>query len=136
MEVRTIALRRGLEYYLANNLFLMTLKINSLTLKKVLDGVWEIPSLIATEILKINLLRAGVNVVVEYTLREESMVADFFTSQVFFFFPNYLRKTYNTIDELQNEGREGLIMDKNQAPNLQIINFHNRGFKLQDTSYK
>ncbi|KAH0776320.1 hypothetical protein KY290_007731 [Solanum tuberosum] len=70
LVAEVVALRLGLEYCVQHNLLLVTLETDSLSLKNILDGIWEIPWSIVMEIKKIRMLMKDKEVTVEHILRE------------------------------------------------------------------
>ncbi|KAG5631294.1 hypothetical protein H5410_003011 [Solanum commersonii] len=73
----------------------------------------------ACEINMINRLRAHRDVEIEHTLREGNMLAD--CTQ---------RLTYNSIQEVQNEGKAIINMDRNEIPNIRLTGCQNENFRM------
>lgn len=100
----------------------------SLSVKKILDGLWEIPWNVAMDVRKIWRLMEGVPIVVEHVYREGNKLADFLTNE-FFSFGDVDSITYANIQELPRDARAILSMDTAQVPNLKIRKLQNGTFK-------
>ncbi|KAH0685725.1 hypothetical protein KY290_017253 [Solanum tuberosum] len=74
LEAETIALRNGLEYCILHDLLPMILETDSLILKKILDGIWDVPWYNIMEVKRINSLKDGKEVEIEHTFREVNMI--------------------------------------------------------------
>ncbi|KAH0698739.1 hypothetical protein KY284_012954 [Solanum tuberosum] len=109
--------RLGLEYCTSQNLLPLTMETVSLSVKKILDGLWEIPWNVAVDVWKIWRLMEGVPVVVEHVYREGNKLADFLTNEVFSF-GDADSIAYANIQELPRNARVILSMDTAQVPNL------------------
>lgn len=83
LVAETIALRLGLEYSLNQRFCPLILETDSMSLKKILDGEWEVPWSISMDIRRIKALRTKAHViVVVHTLGEGNKLADFFANYV------------------------------------------------------
>lgn len=122
------AFRLGLEYCTSQNLLPLTMETVSLSVKKILDGLWEIPWNVAMDVRKIWRLMEGVPIVVEHVYREGNKLADFLTNE-FFSFGDVDSITYANIQELPRDARAILSMDTAQVPNLKIRKLQNGTFK-------
>ncbi|XP_049352605.1 uncharacterized protein LOC125817063 [Solanum verrucosum] len=85
LVAEVVALRLGLEFCVQHNLLPVILEIDSLSLKNILDGIWEIPWVIVMEIERINMLMKDKEVIVENILREGNQLTDFFTNNILCF---------------------------------------------------
>lgn len=71
-------MRLGLEYCVHHNLLPVTLEADFLSLKKIVDGIWEISWGIMMEIKRIKMLMDNKEVVVENIFREGKQLAEFY----------------------------------------------------------
>lgn len=117
-----MALRLGLEYCRDHNFFPLILEIDSLDMKNIKDGDWEVPWGIAMEIKWIQECMTGEKVVLKHTYGECNKVANFTANQLFSFVGTE-RLTYSNVLKLPKETRVVLNMDKHQAPNLRLKKF-------------
>ncbi|KAK4737032.1 hypothetical protein R3W88_000729 [Solanum pinnatisectum] len=76
------ALRAELKYCLENGLLPLIMETDSLIVKKVLDGVWEVPWSISVDIQCIERWMVNVEVEVVHTFREGNSLADFLANHV------------------------------------------------------
>ncbi|KAH0635770.1 hypothetical protein KY289_035685 [Solanum tuberosum] len=72
LVAEVVALRLGLEFCVQHNLLPVILEIESLSLKNILDGIWEIPWVIVMEIERIKILMKDKESIVEHILRRKS----------------------------------------------------------------
>ncbi|KAH0669638.1 hypothetical protein KY289_024131 [Solanum tuberosum] len=107
------AFRLGLEYCTSQNLLPLTMETDSLSVKKILDGLWEILWNVLMDVRKIWRLMEGVPVVVEHVYQEGNKLADFLTNRIFSF-ADADSRTYANIQELPRDARVILSMDRAQ----------------------
>ncbi|WMV29056.1 hypothetical protein MTR67_022441 [Solanum verrucosum] len=77
---------------------------DSLIIKKVLDGIWEIPWSIAVEIRVIKRAMENGTTMIEHTCREGNKLADFLTNYVF---------SFAGIDQMQFNFNQELLQQAN-----------------------
>ncbi|KAH0722504.1 hypothetical protein KY289_005548 [Solanum tuberosum] len=118
-KAEIIAIRLGLEYCRIHNLFPFVLETDSLAVKKMVEGDWHIPWEVSLEINRIRVLKEGLNVAIEHTLREGNKLAYFMASIVFSFAGTELI-SYNNSQALPREAKALLNLEKRQTPNLRI----------------
>lgn len=75
LEAKVITMKLGLDYYIENNLLSLTFETDSLILKKILDGIWEVPSSISLEIMRIKHLMGDKSKKMEHIFREGNQLA-------------------------------------------------------------
>uniref|UniRef100_A0A0V0HEC1 Putative ovule protein n=1 Tax=Solanum chacoense TaxID=4108 RepID=A0A0V0HEC1_SOLCH len=80
-----VAMRLGLEYCKYHNLFPLIMETDSLAVKNMVEGAWHIPWEATMEIRRIQVLKEGLEVAIEHTLREGNKLADFMANIVFSF---------------------------------------------------
>jgi len=78
-----VALRLGLEFCKNKNLFPLVMETDSLASKNMIDGLWNFPWEVALEIRRVQVLKEGLEVAFEHSLRDGNKLADFIT--LFFF---------------------------------------------------
>lgn len=105
------ALKKGLEYYVSKGLLLVIMETDSLILKKILDGIWEVPQKIAIDIKRIEELVMQFQVQVVHTRREGNKMTNFFANEVFCFV-GYQNKEYTSLQDVTREGKAILELDK------------------------
>ncbi|WMV09707.1 hypothetical protein MTR67_003092 [Solanum verrucosum] len=93
----------------------------------MVEGDWHIPWEVTLEINMIRVLKEGLDVAIEHTLREGNKLADFMANIVFSFAGTELI-SYNTFQSLPSEAKALLNMDKRQIPNLRITMLQNDNF--------
>lgn len=130
LRIEAVALRIDLEYCVEHNFLPVTLETNSLTLKKVLDGIWEVPWNLSREIRRINRLRSNQNMKIGHTPRERNQLTNFLANFVFSFAGTQVLK-FNSIHEIPNEGKAIYSMDINQVATLRLIKCQNKDFTVQ-----
>ncbi|KAK4726926.1 hypothetical protein R3W88_031843 [Solanum pinnatisectum] len=99
------AFRLGLEYCTSQNLVPLTMETYSLSVKKILDGLWEIPWNVAMDVREIWRLMERVLVVVEHVYREGNKLAYFLNNEIFSF-ADADNITYANIQELPRDARQ------------------------------
>lgn len=80
LEAETKGFKDGLLYCLSHNLFPLTMESDSLTIKKILDGTWEVPWVISTDIREIREEIIDKEVMVVHSFREGNKLANFLTN--------------------------------------------------------
>ncbi|XP_060170630.1 uncharacterized protein LOC132601565 [Lycium barbarum] len=104
------------------------METDSLTMQKVLDGIWEVPWNIALPVMSIQRWRKDKDISVVHVFREGNSVADYFTNLVFDFakldqqqnrLPTAIR---TTASQNINEGREGDVTRNNFVLCWEFIN--------------
>ncbi|WMV12279.1 hypothetical protein MTR67_005664 [Solanum verrucosum] len=81
----------------------------------ILEGQWETPWSVAWEVRFIQNLKGIVSARVQHSLREGNTLADYFANLVFDFAGNY---QLNSVQEVPNEGKKIIYMDKSGTPNI------------------
>ncbi|XP_070046776.1 uncharacterized protein [Nicotiana tomentosiformis] len=82
-EARAIV--EGLLYCVQRQLHPFIIETNSLVMKKIIEGKWDIPWNIGKEVKKIKEIKENYNVIFQHVLREGNTVADFLANLVFYF---------------------------------------------------
>ncbi|XP_075082213.1 uncharacterized protein LOC142166789 [Nicotiana tabacum] len=77
------AIVEGLSYCVQKQLHPLIIQTDSMLMKKIIDGIWEVPWNIGKEINKINQLKHNFNVIFEHVLREGNTLADYLAKFVF-----------------------------------------------------
>ncbi|MCD7466972.1 hypothetical protein HAX54_004090, partial [Datura stramonium] len=77
-----MAIRDGLKYNVANNMFPLIIEIDFLAMQQIIEEKWDIPWNIHKEVHRINVLRANGQHQIKHGLRERNSVADCFTNFV------------------------------------------------------
>ncbi|XP_059315633.1 uncharacterized protein LOC132066321 [Lycium ferocissimum] len=116
------AMMKGLLHCVTQELHPLILETDSLLIKNVVDGVWEIPWCVITEVERIRKMKAEFNVIIQHVYREGNTLADFLTNLAFDFAGT---QSFNSFAELPSAGKKILNLDKHQVPNLKIRNVKN-----------
>uniref|UniRef100_A0A0V0I1K0 Putative ovule protein n=1 Tax=Solanum chacoense TaxID=4108 RepID=A0A0V0I1K0_SOLCH len=77
LEAEVQAFKEGLLYCLNQNYTPLIMEIDSLVIKKILDGIWEVPWVISEEIRAMKRELENKDVTVVHTYREGNQLADF-----------------------------------------------------------
>ncbi|KAH0669205.1 hypothetical protein KY289_023698 [Solanum tuberosum] len=77
--------KRGLLYCLGHNLLHLTMETDSITIKKILDGIWEVPWIISIDIREIMEAMENKALTVTHTFREGNKLADYLTNIIVHF---------------------------------------------------
>ncbi|WMV12206.1 hypothetical protein MTR67_005591 [Solanum verrucosum] len=101
------------------------METDSLAVKNMVEGAWHIPWEVTMEIRRIQVLKEGLEVAIEHTLREGNKLADFMANIVFSV-AGTDSISYNDFQALPKEAKTILNMDKRQIPNLRIRKLQNR----------
>lgn len=96
-----------MEYCVSRILPHVVIKTDSLILKTILDGIWEVPWKIANDIQRIKGLMSQFQVEVVHKLREGNKMEDFFDNE-FFVFAAYQNKEYTSLQDITTEGKQSL----------------------------
>ncbi|KAK6786523.1 hypothetical protein RDI58_015048 [Solanum bulbocastanum] len=73
------AIKMGLKFCIAKELLHVTLETDSLIVKKMIDGEWEVPWSVSVEIRKIRHLMKEREIVIEHIFKKGNKVANFFS---------------------------------------------------------
>ncbi|XP_049414633.1 uncharacterized protein LOC125877356 [Solanum stenotomum] len=79
------AFKAGLKYCIENDLLPIIMETNSLIIKKVLDGIWDVPWAISVDIQCIKLWMEQAEVEVVHTFREGNRLADYLANHIVHF---------------------------------------------------
>ncbi|WMV25454.1 hypothetical protein MTR67_018839 [Solanum verrucosum] len=101
------------------------METDSLTMKNVLEGMWEVHWEISLEVKWFKQLRNNGVIRVEYVLREGNQLADYFANMGAHFVGT---KEYNNIQEVPLQGRRIINMEKDEVPSLRIHKCQNKGY--------
>jgi len=82
LEAEVKGFKRGLLYCLSHNLIPLIMETDSLIIKKILDGIWEVPWAISVDIREIREAMENKDVTVLHTFREGNKLADYLTNMV------------------------------------------------------
>lgn len=135
LVAEVVALRLGLEFCVQHNLLPVILEIDSLSLKNILDGIWEIPWVIVMEIEGINMLMKDKEVIVEHILREGNQLTNFFTNNIFCF-AGTQKLAYSNFQDIPSEARGTINTEKEKLPSLMIRRYQNGDFANQDDTQR
>ncbi|WMV33092.1 hypothetical protein MTR67_026477 [Solanum verrucosum] len=97
----------------------VTIETDSLLLKNILQGNWEIPRNIRNIVEDTLTLMQYFTVNIEHTYRKGNTLADYLANYAFEVIG---RQQFNTYSELPLQGRKILNLDKHSVPNLRIKN--------------
>ncbi|XP_060210685.1 uncharacterized protein LOC132637641 [Lycium barbarum] len=117
LVAEAMALQEGFKYCVTNDLLPVILETDSMTLKMILTGHWEIPWSISLIIKDITRLRRDKEVRVEHVLREGNGLADFLTNFVFDFAGEH---QFNSYQSLPRKEKQILITENAQMPYIRI----------------
>lgn len=123
------AMKAGLEYCSSNNLLPLMLETDSLSLKKIVEGLWEVPWTITIEVKRIKQSLASGGVVVEHTVREGNKLSEFFANLIFCFVGTQ-RIHYTSIQEVPAQGKAIISLEKSKMPNLRIQKCQNKDLSI------
>ncbi|XP_059295494.1 uncharacterized protein LOC132048826 [Lycium ferocissimum] len=101
LVVEAIAIEEGLEYCFDQQLLPVILETDSLTMKKVLDGIWEVPWNISLVVQRIQHMKKDQAVQVEHVLRDGNCLEDCFANLVFDFTVSTANSTQANSDQIQ-----------------------------------
>ncbi|XP_060202710.1 uncharacterized protein LOC132631124 [Lycium barbarum] len=113
------AMMKGLLYCVTQELHPLILETDSLLMKNVVDGVWEIPWCVITEMERIRKMKVEFNVIIQHVYIEGNTLAGFLINLAFDFAST---QSFSSFAELPSTGRKILNLDKRQVPNLRIRN--------------
>ncbi|XP_019246545.1 PREDICTED: uncharacterized protein LOC109226206 [Nicotiana attenuata] len=111
------AILQGLEYCMEHDLHPLILETDSLVMKKVIEGEWDPPWVIAPDVKRIKELKGNFNVIFQHVFREGNSVADFIANIVFSFAST---SEFHSFSKLPSAGRRLINLDKSQTPNLRV----------------
>ncbi|XP_075097910.1 uncharacterized protein LOC142175230 [Nicotiana tabacum] len=97
------AIAEGLAYCVEKQLYPLIIETDSLTMKKIIEGEWDPPWCIGTEVRRIKEKKEQFNIIFQHVLWEGNIVANYLANLVF----SYAGKTL-------------INQDKAQIPNLRI----------------
>nr|XP_009615502.1 uncharacterized protein LOC104108225 [Nicotiana tomentosiformis] len=114
-EARAIV--EGLLYCVQRQLHPLIIETNSLVMKKIIEGEWEIHWNIGKEVKKIKEIKENYNVIFQHVLRKGNTVSDFLANLVFSFAGTI---QFYSFSEMPSAGRRLINFDKSQIPNLRV----------------
>lgn len=91
-----------------------TLETNSLMVYNFVNGFWEAPWNVSMKIITIIEMRRSKDIEVNHIMEEGNKVVDFFTN-IIFSFAGTNSIIFQSLQQVQKEGRTLLAMDKNQV---------------------
>ena len=112
-----VAVEGGIQYCVDHQLLPLIVETDSLTMQKILDGIWEVPWRISLVVKRIQRLREGKQIGVAHVLREGNSLADFFTNLVFDFTGTM---QFHNFQEVPSIGIKIINMEKTQTPKIRI----------------
>ncbi|XP_060210742.1 uncharacterized protein LOC132637707 [Lycium barbarum] len=83
--VEAVAIKEGVKYCIDHLFLPLIVETDSLTMRMILDGIWEVPWSISLVVKRIQHLREGRQIQVIHFLREGNCLVDYFTNLVFDF---------------------------------------------------
>lgn len=104
------------------------MEIDSLIIKKTLDGNWEVPWIISADIREIKEVMVNKQVTVVHTFREGNSLTDFLANLVVNFAAAESIQ-FNYIEELPAQAKSILHLDKKGTPNIRFKKGKNKYFK-------
>ncbi|KAK4718156.1 hypothetical protein R3W88_016494 [Solanum pinnatisectum] len=125
------AIKVGMEFCFNNGMTPVVVETNSLIMKKVLDGVSEVPWSISLEIQNIKCLMEKGQISMKHIYREGNQLVDYFTNLVVHFVGTLIS---NSLQELPGEGKNIILLDKNRTANIRIQKCQNSNYGFQDTT--
>ncbi|XP_060202590.1 uncharacterized protein LOC132631010 [Lycium barbarum] len=109
------AIKDGLQYCISNQLLPVKLETDSLTMKNILKGRWEVPWSISMEVNGIQRIRRDKAIQFEHMLREGNTATDFCTNLAFHFAGSF---HFTTFQEATVKARRILNLDKASVPHI------------------
>lgn len=125
VEAEARAMMKGLVFCVEHDIQPLILETDSIMLKNMVEGRWETPWCISTEVEKIRRVMENFNVIIHHIYREGNTLADFLTNLAFDFAGT---AKFSNFSELPSAGRRILNLDKQQIPNLRTKNAKNKCF--------
>ncbi|XP_060170463.1 uncharacterized protein LOC132601391 [Lycium barbarum] len=80
LVAKAMAIEEGIKYCVLRDLLLVIVETDSLTMQKVLDGIWEVPWNIALIVRSIQIWMKDKDVSMVHVFREGNCVAEYFTN--------------------------------------------------------
>ncbi|XP_070037047.1 uncharacterized protein [Nicotiana tomentosiformis] len=111
------AIVEGLSYCMDRQFHPLIFEIDSLVMKKNIDGERDVPWSIGKEVKRIKEMKDQFNVIFQHVLRDGNAVADVLANLVFSFVGTLI---FQSLTELPTAGRKLINLDKAQIPNLRI----------------
>lgn len=97
LMAEVVAIRVGIHYCIERSLLPLIVEIDSLSMTKFIEGIWEVPWSVVKEVEAINKMRKNVPIQLKHTLREGNTLADFFANLVVNFAGTYLVKKFQEL---------------------------------------
>nr|XP_016451963.1 PREDICTED: 14.7 kDa ribonuclease H-like protein [Nicotiana tabacum] len=111
------AIVEGLLDCVQRQLHPLIIETDSLVMKKIIEGEWEISWNIGKEVKKIKEIKKNYNVIFQHVLREGNTVADFLANLVFSFTGAI---QFHSFSEMPSAGRRLINLDKSKTPNFRV----------------
>ncbi|WMV08231.1 hypothetical protein MTR67_001616 [Solanum verrucosum] len=121
------AFKAGLKYCIENDLLPIIMETDSFIIKKVLDGVWEVPWSISVDIQCIKLWMENGEVEVVHTYREGNRLADYLANHIVHFVGTNVIQ-FNSTQELPQLARKILLTEQRKIPHIRIKKMQNKSF--------
>lgn len=117
LRAEALAIQEGMEYCVRNHSVPLIVETDSLTMHKVIEGVWDCPWSISLVVQSIKEWRSKENVQIKHTLREGNQLGDFLTNKfVDFAGTNH----YYSFQDLPAGAKKILNSDKQQIANIRL----------------
>ncbi|KAK4707129.1 hypothetical protein R3W88_033268 [Solanum pinnatisectum] len=132
LEAEVQAFKEGLTYCLNHHYIPLIMETDSLIIKKILDGIWEVPWNISGEIRALKRDLKFIDATVVHTYREGNKLADFLSNVVANVAGPQLIQ-FNNFQELPIQTKTIMNMDKASTPNFRTKKGQNNN---TDTSHR
>ncbi|XP_019265532.1 PREDICTED: uncharacterized protein LOC109243095 [Nicotiana attenuata] len=111
------AIIQGLEYCVEHDLHSLILETDSLVMKKVIEGEWDPPRVIANDVKKIREEEGEIQCDLSTCVQRRQLSGGFIASIVFSFAST---TEFHSLSERPSVGRGLINLDKSQTPNLRV----------------